>query len=451
MELSNLLDTTREKRAAALAAAEVILVKAATEQRALTPEEQKASDDHIAESDKLGVEEARLVKLISEKAAMAQPQGRRSAPVAPVAIVEPEARKAAPRIVSHATPKAFRAADGQTAVERAYAAGQWFLATIGRNDRSAQWCADNGIETRAMGTTTNTLGGFLVPEVLESTIIALREERGVARREVNVMPMSSDVVIVPRRSSGVTAYYVAENAEITASDAGWDSVSLAARKLAVLCRMSSEISEDAVVSLADYIATEVAYAFADAEDKALFLGDGTSTYGGIVGLKSALQAGSKYEAIAGNTAFSTLDFLDFENMVGKLPLYALANAKWYISRPGFAASMLRLLDAAGGNTSAMLSAGAALSFMGYPVVLSQVLNNTLTAQTSTDGLLYFGDLRQSAMMGTRRGVSIDVDSSRYFELDQLAIRGTQRFDLNVHERGTASVAGSIIGLSTPAS
>jgi len=451
MELSEVLDTTREKRAAALAAAEVILVKAATEQRALTPEEQKASDDHIAEADKLGVEEARLVKLTTEKASLAQPAGRRSVPEQPAKVVEAETRKAAPRIIAHAKPRAFRAAGEQSAEERAYTAGQWLLATLGNNTRAAQWCQEHGVETRAMGTTTNTLGGFLVPEVLETTIIALREERGVARREANVMPMGSDVVIVPRRSSGVTAYYVAENSEITASDAGWDSVTLTARKLAVLNRMSREINDDAVVNLADYLATEIAYAFADAEDKALFLGDGTSTYGNIVGLKSALLAGSKYEAIAGNTAFSTLDFLDFENMVGKLPLYARANAKWYISQAGFAASMLRLLDAAGGNTSAMLSAGAALSFMGYPVVLSQVMNSTTTAQTSTDGLLYFGDLRQSAMLGTRLGISVDVNDSRYFELDQLAIRGVQRFDINVHERGTASVAGSIIGLSTPAS
>lgn len=452
MELSTVLDTTREKRAAALAAAEAILVKAATEQRALTAEEQKASDDHIAEADKLGVEEARLEKLIAEKAALAKPAGRRSVPDQPANVVDPEVRRSAPpRIIAHATPRAFRAAGEQSAEERAYTAGQWLLATLGNNTRAAQWCQEHGVETRAMGTTTNTLGGFLVPEVLETTIIALREERGVARREANVMPMGSDVVIVPRRSSGVTAYYVAENSEITASDAGWDSVTLTARKLAVLNRMSREINDDAVVNLADYLATEIAYAFADAEDKALFLGDGTSTYGNIVGLKSALLAGSKYEAIAGNTAFSTLDFLDFENMVGKLPLYARANAKWYISQAGFAASMLRLLDAAGGNTSAMLSAGAALSFMGYPVVLSQVMNSTTTAQTSTDGLLYFGDLRQSAMLGTRLGISVDVNDSRYFEYDQLAIRGVQRFDINVHERGTASAAGSIIGLSTPAS
>ena len=54
-------------------------------------------------------------------------------------------------------------------------------------------------------------------------------------------------------------------------------------------------------------------------------------------------------------------------------------------------------------------------------------------------------------MGTRRGVSIQVDSSRYFEYDQLAIRGTERFDINYHERGTSTVAGPVIMLSTPSS
>ena len=453
MELSKVLDTTREKRTAALAAAEAILVKAAQEQRALTAEEQKASDDHIAEADKLGVEEARLVKLIAEKAAMAQPAGRRSVPEQPAPVLEPEARKAAPpRILRHSKPRAFRAEGNQSAEERAYAAGQWFLATLHGNTRAAEWCSDNGIETRALSTTTNSAGGFLVPEVLEQTIIDLREARGVARQEINVMPMGvSNSVTVPRRSGGVTAYYVAENAEITASDASWDAVTLTARKLAALTRMSREVNEDAVINLADYLATEIAYAFADAEDKAVFLGDGTSTYGGVVGLKNALAAGSKYTAIAGNTAFSTLDFLDFENMVGQLPEYARANAKWYIHKAGWAASMMRLLDAAGGNTSAMLSANVPVSFLGYPVVFVQVNNSTLTAQTSTDGLLYFGDLRQSAMMGSRTGITIDVDTSRYFEFDQIAIRGIERFDVNIHERGTSTVAGSIIGLSTPAS
>ena len=166
-----------------------------------------------------------------------------------------------------------------------------------------------------------------------------------------VVPMASDTLHMPRRSSGVTAYWTGELSEITASQPTLDNVELTVKKLAALVRMSSEVNEDTVVSLADFVTQEIAYAFADKEDLAGFLGDGTSTYGGIVGLKNALQDGSEYTAITGNTAFSTLDLLDFENMIGKLPLYALQNAKWYISRAGWAASMQRLADAAGGNTT----------------------------------------------------------------------------------------------------
>jgi HK97 family phage major capsid protein len=215
--------------------------------------------------------------------------------------------------------------------------------------------------------------------------------------------------------------------------------------------MSSEITEDSIVNLADDLAGEISYAFAKKEDECLFLGDGTSTYGGIVGLKSAVAAGSKVTAATGNTSFATLDLEDFMQMVGKLPEYAVAGARWYISRQGWANSMLRLAEAAGGNTVAQVAQGAPLQFLGFPVTISQVMNSTLTAQVSTDGLAYLGDLQMAASMGTRRGVSIAVDASRYFEFDQLAIKGTERFDLNVHEKGTASEAGPVIMLSTPGS
>jgi HK97 family phage major capsid protein len=452
--LEELLNKTREKRAVSLAEAETIVTKAGAETRSVTEEENKSYLAAMAAADAAHVEEQRLVKLIADKASLAVPEGRKTSPAAPAVLVPVEKTVVAPRLLRSAKVRNFRADGGVSAEERAHATGQWLLATIGGNTRAAQWCADHGIEVRGtspLTTTTNSLGGYLVPEVLESTIIDLREERGVARRSVRVMPMASDSVVIPRRASGVTAYFVSENAEITASDKGWDAVSLSARKLAVLCKMSSEVAEDAIISLADDLASEIAYAFADKEDECLFNGDGTSTYGGVVGLKSAVAAGGKVTAATGNTAFSTLDLEDFEQMVGKLPQYAVANAAWYVSRVGWANSMLRLAEAAGGNTVAQVAGGAPFQFLGFPVVIAQVMNSTTTAQTSTDGLAYLGDLRLAATMGTRRGIEIAVDPSRYFEFDQLAIRGTQRFDLNVHEKGTASVAGPVIMLSTPSS
>jgi HK97 family phage major capsid protein len=126
-------------------------------------------------------------------------------------------------------------------------------------------------------------------------------------------------------------------------------------------------------------------------------------------------------------------------------------AKWYISKVGFAASMQRLMDAAGGNTIDNLQAGpTGRQFLGYPVVISQVLNTTLGAQASTNGLCYLGNLDLGAMMGSRRGITIVGSDQRYFEFDQLAVRGTERFDINVHGRGDATDPGPIIQLSTPA-
>ena len=112
---------------------------------------------------------------------------------------------------------------------------------------------------------------------------------------------------------------------------------------------------------------------------------------------------ARITAITGNTAFSTLDLADFEAMVGKLPMYPGIRPKWFISQAGWAASMMRLADAAGGNTMAMLAEGPTRMFLGYPVVISQSMNSTLTAQTSTPGLVHFGDLQMGAILGSRRG------------------------------------------------
>lgn len=345
----------------------------------------------------------------------------------------------------------LRAFRGQHAEQTAFLAGQFFLASIFRNDRARQWCSDHGLNIRAaLSTDADSLGGFLVPTEVEQTIIDLREQYGVARQLCNVVPMARDVKDHPYRSSGVTAYFVGDNTEITASDKAWGNARLVAKKLGALVKYSSELDEDSIISIGDDLTSEIAYAFAVKEDQCLISGDGTSTYGGIVGLTNAVAAGSIYNATAGNTAFSTLDLDDFENVVGKLPQYPGQQPVWLISKPGWAASMMRLLDAAGGNTVSNLEAGGRQMFLGYPVVWSPACNSTLTVQASTV-LLFFGDLRQAVLLGNRRGVSVQISDQRYFEYDQLGIKGTERFDLTVHSTGDASNAGAVVALKTPAS
>lgn len=355
----------------------------------------------------------------------------------------------------HSELKAFT---GPKADERAFIAGMFFLATLCKNDWARGWCKDNGINTRpqnALQETGNELGGYLVPDEMETQIIELRQKYGVFRREAKQVPMKGDTKSIPRRIQGVTAYFVGENSLGVTSDKAWDQVKLIAKKLMAITLYSSELSEDAVINIGDDLTDEISYAFSLKEDQCGFLGDGTSGYGSIVGLANALTSNSIYQAAAGHNSMANLTLGDHQALMGMLPNYVMA-PKWYCHKAYWSNVMMRLIDAAGGNTAQWISTGVPEQggyheFLGYPVVEAQVLPNTLGAATNTK-FCYFGDLEMAASMGNRRGVTIQISDDRYFEYDQIGIKGTERFDINVHERGdSVNGGGAILCLETAAS
>lgn len=325
----------------------------------------------------------------------------------------------------------------------AYASGQWILATLFENRKAKSWCREHGVKA-TMTTGDNIKGGFLVPDALESTIIELREQYGVARRECQQVTMGDAKMIMPRLSGEATAYYVGEGATITPSDLTVNTVQLDAKKLAAVVSISSELNEDSVISIGEMVARSVAQQFAIEEDKALFLGNATSTYGGINGLANALGSASVVTATS-NQTFSALTLANFESCVGKRKLWGAA-PKWYISQAGWAASMQRLANAQGGSTAAELMGGMRPMFLGYEVVVSQVLNSALTG-TTTQRACYFGDLANGVFFGSRRGISLAVDNSLGFLTDTINIRATERFDIVVHDRGDSSNSGGIVAMN----
>lgn len=344
------------------------------------------------------------------------------------------------RFKSAFRPGVFKNADD------AYNSGQWALATIYGSKRAKAYCKDNGIPMRvsnAMTTGDNTKGGFLVPDPLEASIIELREQFGVFGQYAQQVTMGEAVMNMPKLSSDMTSYWVGENSTITASDMAFGLVRLEAKKLAALAAISSELNEDSVVSVAEALARSVAYKFAYDEDNAGFNGDGTSTYGGIVGAANALAAGSVVTATS-VTATANLVIGTFEQAVGKLPEYAGIQPRWYFHKNIWANSIQRLLDAVGGNSGMDVANGMPRTFLGYPVVTSQVLYSGTGATGVVFG--FFGDLSMAAMLGRRRGMSMAVDNSVYFASDATAIRATERLDINVHDRGTASAAGALLAL-----
>jgi HK97 family phage major capsid protein len=338
-----------------------------------------------------------------------------------------------------------------TAVDQAYTAGQWFKATIFNNAEAIDWCKSRGVPvSKAQGEGVDTAGGFLVPEELLANIIVLREQFGVFRRECQVVPMGSDTLNWPRRVGGLTASFTSENQSIAESQASWDAVNLTAKKLGALTRMSNEIAEDAVVSIADWLVGEIAYAFAAKEDDCGFNGDGTSSYGGIRGV-CTLIADSSHTAGQYTTSSATLTALvvaDFTGVMGKLPQYALPGAKWYMSQQMFYSAAGTVLAKAGGNSIATLATDPMNPrLLGFPVVIAQKL--PVAAPGSGKAQFLFGDLSKSSALGERRGVTIKRSDHRYFENDQIGLLGTERFDIVNHDLGDTSAAGPLVAAVSP--
>lgn len=345
--------------------------------------------------------------------------------------------------------------------ERAYRFGQWVMAAPMGVARAAQFCRDHGLEIRAMSEGQNEYGGFLVPEEFGNDLIDLREQYGVFRRNAKVVPMSSDTRSDPRRTGGLTAYFVNEADAITASDKSWDRVNLVAKKLGVLARVSSELNEDSVISLGDDLAGEMAYAFANKEDECGFNGDGTSTYGGIVGACAKIKGLSATIAyIAGlqvgtGNAYSELTLTDFEGVVGRLPQYAdTPSAKWFVHRSFYYNVMVKVMLASGGVTASEIEQARNKQFLGYEVEFAQVMPK-VEANSQVCALL--GDLSLAASLGSRRETTITMSEHSRFANDQIEFKGTERFDINVHSVGNADataanrVTGPIVGLITAAS
>lgn len=370
--------------------------------------------------------------------------------------VKPATIEVAPRV--HATARrygALRAHKGPNAEARAYRNGMWARAVILRDEKAARWCQQHGVATwggdlqAAHGTTPNSAGGVLVPDETAQDIIDLRESYGVFRQNCRVWPMRRDTLTIPRRASGLTVAAVGESSALSESDTSWNGVQLTAKKCGGLTRMSTEIAEDAIIDLGDMLVEEAAYAFSYFEDRCGFIGDGTSTYLGIRGLTNLLTTASSLTgavaAASGHDTMAEIDASDLAKVMAALPEYARMNAKWYCSAVALDLIFGRLMAAAGGNTIQTIQGGYQRSYLGYPVVVSQVLP---TSQSTINGtaILFFGDLSKSSALGDRREMRILVSDQRYMEYDQVAISFLSRIDIVNHDVGTTSAAGPIVGL-----
>ncbi len=373
---------------------------------------QEQQDQFLALNSEAKELEVKLDSAKAFEAAKAEVVARRAASAQPAANVQPKPEtKVEEKMDKLPAAAKYNKSNVFASSEDAYVAGQ-FLAAVGGNAKSQQFLASQSVGT-------DNKGGFTVPAPLSSELINLVESYGVARNVCRRIVMGAMTWSVPKLTGHSTIFYPAESAAISESDLTFSQITLTAKKMAGLVKMSTEVSEDSIISMTDTIVRDLAWGFAKEEDTNLFLG-GSLYSGGIEG-----DAGVADTNVASVAALTLADLTAAVVASGQ---ERGLNPQWYMNATLWNGPVRDLLNAAGGNAVADVTSGANPSLFGYKVNLVSAINGA-SASTSGDLLAAFGDLSVSHYFGDRRELSFNVLRELYAVNDQVGIVCTQRVDV----------------------
>lgn len=305
--------------------------------------------------------------------------------------------------------------------------------------------------------------GFLVPRGFDATVADQTEQYGAFPQlgmQINMAGLQR--ISLPRIDTGATGYWLAEGVAITPSNMTGSQINLDVKGLGALVKYTRLLEETSAVALVPLIAQKFAEEMAYKKDSAFLIGDGSSTYGNIVGLATKLglaftstSTDSVGIRIGQGNAYSELTIGDFIATKGKLRSRYRKNAKWLMNREAWAAAEI-LIQSAGGVTAQEIINGVGNDkFLGFPVIISDVLP---AEGNSVLGIL-LGDFQSAAYYGTQGGIQIDTATQNDVDWTQniISTKAIEMLDFVVH--GEQSIAadkttvqsGAYVGLRLKAS
>lgn len=266
-----------------------------------------------------------------------------------------------------------------------------------------------GDETRLKEMTTDATGspfaGYAVDSELSAEIRHLTTTYGVARREFFSTALSKNSYDANALATDVSVAWVSEASVIPSTQIVLNQEELKLKKLGAIVSLTRELIEDQEVDLFSFIATRVAEGFAKAEDTAFFTGAGAgdtanAEYTGLLNqtLEEVEVTGTTVSDITADQIFELAD---------TLPEGAHAGAKFYMNRTVL--SVIKLIKDGDGRyiyQNPLNEKYGQGTLIGYPVVLVEAMPKA-TEVTDGDSFILFGDLKKTAILGYKNGITAD--------------------------------------------
>ena len=294
------------------------------------------------------------------------------------------------------------------------------------NSLVAKACEFIGVETKAAIAATD----IPLPVAYANQIIELVYVYGTARKACTVYPLTGNSMKLPRLKTGEPQFaFIAVSGSVGEKVPQSEFITFTPGKAGGIVRIPSEIDEDSIFAVGQFVARYIAREMAYWEDTCLFLGDGSGTYNTINGVGAQSTADStKLQLTATN---SSSDKITLANMraIRALPTGAVLKTGKYYAHPTMDTLFISF------NTSATVvpyvrNSDGSATFDGFPIVWVPIMPVYSTSATLNAYQVHFGDFSWW-YFGERRGMDVQTSRDVYFATDEVGVRALERFDIRL--------------------
>jgi len=291
-------------------------------------------------------------------------------------------------------------------------------------------------------------GGTLIPQQFSQDFVELLRPLSVVRRMgATSLPMPVGSIKIPKITSGMTAYYVGENANITKSQLATGQISLVWKKLAGLTPISNDLLRYSSPGADAIVRDDAVRGTAQAENAAFLRSQGMA----------GEPKGLRYQAAVGNViGAASTSLANASTDLGKL-IQKLMEANIPFTRPGWlmAPRSYIYLSTVQTTTGAFafreeLTRG---TLWGWPYAVNTGIPVNLTDGGNTDETeVYLADFAE-VIIGESLNVMVDASSEAAyydgsqvqasFSLDQTVVRVITEHDLAVRRAESVALLNKV--------
>lgn len=272
-------------------------------------------------------------------------------------------------------------------------------------------------------------GGFLIPEILRSTLLTVALETAVVRPRAMVVPMDSMRVPFPavddtsHASSvfgGIVGYWTEDGANATESQASFGQVELESHDLTIYCEVPNNLVNDSVISFDAWLAQVMPQAISFFEDDAFLDGNGAGQPAGALNASAMVTVPKET-----NQAGSTIHWENIVKMYARMLPGSLNRAVWTVSPDTFPELATMALSVGTGGAAVWLPDGTGsptMTLLGRPVVVTEKAEVLGTA-----GDVNFIDYGYY-LVGDRQAMSVTSSPHYKFQSRKTAYMVVERVD-----------------------